>query len=70
MYDEVFVRYREVFDTRDALLRMIASRPAIGPPEDGQMRRAVVTELMHQTATTVITDLQTAISRLPSTSSG
>lgn len=45
MYDEVYTRYEEVFDTRDALLRLITARPAVTPPEDGQVRRVIVTEI-------------------------
>lgn len=70
-YDELYARYHEVFITRDALLRMIAtSRPAAPVVEDGLVRRSEVIDVMHQTATSVITGLQSAIAELPSSSAG
>ncbi|WOG86071.1 hypothetical protein DCAR_0205268 [Daucus carota subsp. sativus] len=60
-YVELYARYHEVFVTRDALLRMIAtSRPAAPISDDGLVRRSEVIDVMHQTATSVITGLQSA----------
>lgn len=47
MYDEVYTRYREVFDTRDTFLRLITAVPTLRSLKNGKVWRVVVIVLMH-----------------------